>query len=68
MNVTFSILHADVSRVSPSPFSVSAAVVPSCLFFAPFQCFHVPYSALTMFLSTDQKERDSATAYRKSTR
>lgn len=29
------------------------------------QCFHVPYSALTMFLSTDQQERDSATAYRK---
>uniref|UniRef100_A0A3B4ABC0 Uncharacterized protein n=1 Tax=Periophthalmus magnuspinnatus TaxID=409849 RepID=A0A3B4ABC0_9GOBI len=27
-------------------------------------CFHVPYSALTMFLSTEQKERDSATAYR----
>ncbi|XP_016314803.1 major facilitator superfamily domain-containing protein 2B-like [Sinocyclocheilus anshuiensis] len=27
-------------------------------------CFHVPYSALTMFLSTDQRERDSATAYR----
>ena len=30
------------------------------------QCFHVPYSALTMFLSTDQRERDSATAYRTS--
>nr|XP_006000108.2 PREDICTED: major facilitator superfamily domain-containing protein 2B [Latimeria chalumnae] len=28
------------------------------------KCFHVPYSALTMFLSTEQKERDSATAYR----
>uniref|UniRef100_A0A673A0X6 Sodium-dependent lysophosphatidylcholine symporter 1-B-like n=1 Tax=Sphaeramia orbicularis TaxID=375764 RepID=A0A673A0X6_9TELE len=28
------------------------------------QCFHVPYSALTMFISTEQKERDSATAYR----
>uniref|UniRef100_A0A3B3TP80 MFSD2 lysolipid transporter B, sphingolipid n=1 Tax=Poecilia latipinna TaxID=48699 RepID=A0A3B3TP80_9TELE len=27
-------------------------------------CFHVSYSALTMFISTDQKERDSATAYR----
>uniref|UniRef100_A0A671XIW7 MFSD2 lysolipid transporter A, lysophospholipid n=1 Tax=Sparus aurata TaxID=8175 RepID=A0A671XIW7_SPAAU len=27
-------------------------------------CFHVPYSALTMFISKDQKERDSATAYR----
>lgn len=30
------------------------------------QCFHVPYSALTMFISTEQSERDSATAYRKS--
>ena len=30
------------------------------------QCFHVPYSALTMFISGEQKERDSATAYRKS--
>uniref|UniRef100_A0A665T7E4 Major facilitator superfamily domain containing 2A n=1 Tax=Echeneis naucrates TaxID=173247 RepID=A0A665T7E4_ECHNA len=28
------------------------------------QCFHVPYSALTMFISSEQKERDSATAYR----
>lgn len=27
------------------------------------QCFHVPYSALTMFISSEQKERDSATAY-----
>lgn len=32
----------------------------------PCQCFHVPYSALTMFISTEQSERDSATAYRKS--
>uniref|UniRef100_A0A8D1IYM9 MFSD2 lysolipid transporter A, lysophospholipid n=1 Tax=Sus scrofa TaxID=9823 RepID=A0A8D1IYM9_PIG len=30
----------------------------------PCQCFHVPYSALTMFISTEQSERDSATAYR----
>uniref|UniRef100_G3P0X2 Major facilitator superfamily domain containing 2ab n=1 Tax=Gasterosteus aculeatus TaxID=69293 RepID=G3P0X2_GASAC len=30
----------------------------------PNQCFHVPYSALTMFISSEQKERDSATAYR----
>ena len=30
------------------------------------QCFHVPYSSFTMFISDDQKERDSATAYRKS--
>ncbi|XP_055512320.1 sodium-dependent lysophosphatidylcholine symporter 1-B [Leucoraja erinacea] len=35
-----------------------------CLFQTMQTCFHVPYSALTMFISTDQKERDSATAYR----
>uniref|UniRef100_A0A671TCU2 Sodium-dependent lysophosphatidylcholine symporter 1-B n=1 Tax=Sinocyclocheilus anshuiensis TaxID=1608454 RepID=A0A671TCU2_9TELE len=38
------------------------------IFYCSFQtlqtCFHVPYSALTMFISTEQKERDSATAYR----
>ncbi|XP_024119517.1 sodium-dependent lysophosphatidylcholine symporter 1-B isoform X1 [Oryzias melastigma] len=35
-----------------------------CVFQALQTCFHVPYSALTMFISSDQKERDSATAYR----
>ncbi|XP_056914263.1 sodium-dependent lysophosphatidylcholine symporter 1-B-like isoform X2 [Takifugu flavidus] len=35
-----------------------------CLFQSMQTCFHVPYSALTMFISTDQTERDSATAYR----
>uniref|UniRef100_A0A4W3HZT4 MFSD2 lysolipid transporter B, sphingolipid n=1 Tax=Callorhinchus milii TaxID=7868 RepID=A0A4W3HZT4_CALMI len=35
-----------------------------CLFQTLLTCFHVPYSALTMFISTDQSERDSATAYR----
>ncbi|XP_032877960.1 major facilitator superfamily domain-containing protein 2B [Amblyraja radiata] len=35
-----------------------------CLFQTLLTCFHVPYSALTMFLSSDQKERDTATAYR----
>ncbi|KAL0969212.1 hypothetical protein UPYG_G00223940 [Umbra pygmaea] len=35
-----------------------------CLFQSLQTCFHVPYSALTMFISTNQKERDSATAYR----
>lgn len=37
---------------------------PCCsFFFFANQCFHVPYSALTMFISSEQKERDSATAY-----
>lgn len=35
-----------------------------CVFQSLQTCFHVPYSALTMFISSDQKERDSATAYR----
>ncbi|KAM3595513.1 uncharacterized protein V6R79_024578 [Siganus canaliculatus] len=35
-----------------------------CLFQSMQTCFHVPYSALTMFISRDQKDRDSATAYR----
>ncbi|CAL9692080.1 unnamed protein product [Knipowitschia caucasica] len=35
-----------------------------CLYQTLITCFHVPYSALTMFLSSEQKERDSATAYR----
>uniref|UniRef100_A0A671LZR4 Sodium-dependent lysophosphatidylcholine symporter 1-B-like n=1 Tax=Sinocyclocheilus anshuiensis TaxID=1608454 RepID=A0A671LZR4_9TELE len=43
-------------------------VVWYLIFYCSFQtlqtCFHVPYSALTMFISTEQKERDSATAYR----
>ncbi|XP_051952210.1 sphingosine-1-phosphate transporter MFSD2B-like isoform X1 [Xyrauchen texanus] len=35
-----------------------------CFYQTLITCFHVPYSALTMFLCTDQQERDSATAYR----
>uniref|UniRef100_A0ABM5GL63 Sphingosine-1-phosphate transporter MFSD2B n=1 Tax=Pogona vitticeps TaxID=103695 RepID=A0ABM5GL63_9SAUR len=35
-----------------------------CLFQALYTFFQVPYSALTMFLTTDQRHRDSATAYR----
>ncbi|KAM9842977.1 sodium-dependent lysophosphatidylcholine symporter 1-B-like [Aulostomus maculatus] len=35
-----------------------------CLFQSMQTCFHVPYSALTMFISSEQRERDSATAYR----
>ncbi|KAJ7341498.1 hypothetical protein JRQ81_005672 [Phrynocephalus forsythii] len=35
-----------------------------CLFQALYTFFQVPYSALTMFLTSDQKQRDSATAYR----
>nr|XP_020643691.1 major facilitator superfamily domain-containing protein 2B [Pogona vitticeps] len=34
-----------------------------CLFQALYTFFQVPYSALTMFLTTDQRHRDSATAY-----
>lgn len=40
--------------------------IPEPIPLVPLQCFHVPYSALTMFISREQSERDSATAYRKS--
>ncbi|XP_061075985.1 sodium-dependent lysophosphatidylcholine symporter 1-like [Conger conger] len=36
----------------------------SCLFEAFMSCYHVPYTSLNMFLGGNQKERDSATAYR----
>ncbi|KAJ8016515.1 hypothetical protein DPEC_G00008040 [Dallia pectoralis] len=36
----------------------------TCLFDAFMTCYHVPYSSLTMFLGGNQKDRDSATAYR----
>ncbi|XP_076017802.1 sodium-dependent lysophosphatidylcholine symporter 1-B-like [Genypterus blacodes] len=39
-------------------------LISYCLFQSLQTCFHVPYSALTMFISTEQRERDSATAYR----
>ncbi|PKU31544.1 sodium-dependent lysophosphatidylcholine symporter 1 [Limosa lapponica baueri] len=35
-----------------------------CIFQTLVTCFHVPYSALTVFISREQSERDSATAYR----
>ncbi|XP_069739859.1 sodium-dependent lysophosphatidylcholine symporter 1-like isoform X2 [Narcine bancroftii] len=35
-----------------------------CAFHTCMSCFHVPYSALTMFLGGDQRDRDSATPYR----
>ncbi|XP_064156794.1 sodium-dependent lysophosphatidylcholine symporter 1-B-like [Anguilla rostrata] len=49
------------------PFQQGKAVwylVFCCLFQSLQTCFHVPYSALTMFISSEQRERDSATAYR----
>ncbi|MBN3306278.1 NLS1 protein, partial [Amia calva] len=35
-----------------------------CLFQTFMSCYHVPYSSLNMFLGGDQRDRDSATAYR----
>ncbi|XP_068136366.1 sphingosine-1-phosphate transporter MFSD2B-like [Hyperolius riggenbachi] len=50
------------------PDFVTGRVLWYLMFFCSFQAlstiFHVPYTTLTMFLSTQQTERDSATAYR----
>ncbi|XP_063298184.1 sphingosine-1-phosphate transporter MFSD2B isoform X2 [Pelobates fuscus] len=47
---------------------LTGRVVWYLVFYCSFQAlstvYHVPYTTLTMFLSTDQMERDSATAYR----
>lgn len=51
------------NSASQSKKSSALTVLTLFLFFFPNQCFHVPYSALTMFISSEQKERDSATAY-----
>lgn len=37
-----------------------------CLFQTFLSCLHVPYTSLTMYLTHNQKERDSATGYRMS--
>lgn len=52
-NLNFSFEPLSVDSVSSLTFS----------WISTFQCFHVPYSALTMFISSEQSERDSATAY-----
>ncbi|KAL8622452.1 hypothetical protein ACOMHN_034117 [Nucella lapillus] len=39
-------------------------VVVFCAFEGLLSCLHVPYTALTMYVTTKQKERDSITAYR----
>ncbi|XP_066452811.1 sphingosine-1-phosphate transporter MFSD2B [Eleutherodactylus coqui] len=50
------------------PHFVTERVLWYLLFYCSFQAlstiYHVSYATLTMFLSTDQTERDSATAYR----
>ncbi|XP_041701787.1 sodium-dependent lysophosphatidylcholine symporter 1-like isoform X2 [Coregonus clupeaformis] len=47
-------------------FSVPWYLTASCLFETLMTCFNVPYLSLSMFLGGDQRDRDSATAYRMS--
>ena len=44
---------------------LSSSIVCGLPYPVYLQCIHVPYTALTMHLSHDNKERDSATLYRK---
>ncbi|KAG7281066.1 hypothetical protein CRUP_027603, partial [Coryphaenoides rupestris] len=45
-------------------FSVPWFLVAACLFETLMSCFNVPYLSMNMFLGGDQRDRDSATAYR----
>lgn len=56
---------AQRGRNPPCPCPLGCHLLPEPVLLVPLQCFHVPYSALTMFISREQSERDSATAYRK---
>ncbi|XP_008277353.1 sodium-dependent lysophosphatidylcholine symporter 1-B-like [Stegastes partitus] len=46
--------------------SVLWFLVAACLFETLMSCYNVPYLSLNMFLGGDQRDRDSATAYRMS--
>ncbi|XP_047459242.1 sodium-dependent lysophosphatidylcholine symporter 1-B-like [Mugil cephalus] len=46
--------------------SVPWFLVAACLFETLMSCYNVPYLSLNMFLGGDQRDRDSATAYRMS--
>uniref|UniRef100_A0A672ZH12 Zgc:171501 n=1 Tax=Sphaeramia orbicularis TaxID=375764 RepID=A0A672ZH12_9TELE len=48
------------------PHSVLWFLTVSCLFETLMSCYNVPYLSLNMFLGGDQRDRDSATAYRMS--
>ncbi|XP_042563480.1 sodium-dependent lysophosphatidylcholine symporter 1-like [Clupea harengus] len=44
--------------------SIPWYLITSCLFQTFMSCYHVPYTSLSMFLGGQQRDRDSATAYR----
>ncbi|XP_026188951.1 sodium-dependent lysophosphatidylcholine symporter 1-B-like [Mastacembelus armatus] len=46
------------------PPSVLWYLTSACLFETLMSCYNIPYFSLNMFLGGDQKDRDSATAYR----
>ncbi|XP_053279969.1 sodium-dependent lysophosphatidylcholine symporter 1-B-like [Pleuronectes platessa] len=48
------------------PLSVLWFLTVTCLFETLMSCYNVPYLSLNMFLGGDQRDRDSATAYRMS--
>ncbi|KAK0133947.1 Sodium-dependent lysophosphatidylcholine symporter 1-B [Merluccius polli] len=52
--------HGSMSQA----FSVPWFLVAACLFETLMSCFNVPYLSMNMFLGGDQRDRDSATAYR----
>ncbi|MGH0190077.1 UNVERIFIED_CONTAM: hypothetical protein FKN15_042125 [Acipenser sinensis] len=60
----FMLWFTPADTMSPA-FSFSWYFITYCLFQTFMSCYHVPYSALNMFLGGDQRDRDSATAYSK---
>ncbi|XP_032897354.1 sodium-dependent lysophosphatidylcholine symporter 1-like [Amblyraja radiata] len=62
--VSYFLLWFSPSYTMSQEYSFLWYLMTYCAFHTCMSCFHVPYSALTMFLGGDQRDRDSATAYR----
>ena len=65
MNPCLHLAELQRGRFPAAPGPTGCCTIPELILLMLLQCFHVPYSALTMFISREQSERDSATAYRK---
>ncbi|XP_023260878.1 sodium-dependent lysophosphatidylcholine symporter 1-like [Seriola lalandi dorsalis] len=64
--LSYLLLWFEPRGLMSQPLSVLWFLTAACLFETLMSCYNVPYLSLNMFLGGDQRDRDSATAYRMS--
>ncbi|XP_022618777.1 sodium-dependent lysophosphatidylcholine symporter 1-like [Seriola dumerili] len=64
--LSYLLLWFEPQGLMSEPLSVLWFLTAACLFETLMSCYNVPYLSLNMFLGGDQRDRDSATAYRMS--